>query len=79
MRLADLKSRFDKWVRSIDGYNGDDFRWLGPSGKIPSEAVHVRGAKRANAFFEPKKEAGGPVGSDEEADTTGKDLADMEG
>ncbi|KZW01266.1 pseudouridine synthase [Exidia glandulosa HHB12029] len=69
---------FDKWVRGVDTYVGNDFRWLGPSGKIPQEAVYIRGAKRVDAFKEPKKDTTAAV-SDDEAEVAGKDLADMEG
>ncbi|EJD34606.1 pseudouridine synthase [Auricularia subglabra TFB-10046 SS5] len=80
---------FEVWLRSIDNYSGDDFKYLGPSGAIPPEAVYVRGVPRPNQFRDPRKDvpqsaSGGDARALEESDEdevaiSKKDLAEMEG
>ena len=53
-KLTGLNS-FDAWIRSVDGYHGNDLLYLSPKGNIPEAAVIKRGEKRAQPFREKKR------------------------
>lgn len=80
MRL--LSHSFEKWIRDIDLYSGQDLLFLNPKGIIPPSAVIKLGEERRNAFWARKQyklEGGLPGGHAESDDEAGDVHDDMEG
>ncbi|KAI0031441.1 pseudouridylate synthase [Vararia minispora EC-137] len=57
-RMRDIEDRggvFDAWIRSVDGYTGNDLLWLNPKGTIPGICILKKDERRANSFKERKR------------------------
>jgi tRNA pseudouridine38-40 synthase len=85
---TDMVIRFNAWLRFIDEYDGPEFKYLGPSGEVPPEAIIHRGQRKRGStdkFREylwknpaGKGLAGAQSSEDEESDGKKPDV-EMEG
>jgi hypothetical protein len=85
---AKLNNRFAAWLKFIDDYDGWEFKYLNPEGKVPSEAIIHRGRRKRGAVDKFREYlwknpagggAGGAVVSEDEDEEVKKPDADTEG